>query len=251
MPLEPPLVIWQWFGNDANEDYGLAKLNGLTDVESTTPPPSVPEYNWWDKNSAFYVLLKLYLGSEDEYDASLQFHDPEYAEQGDIKLAFGQPYLWDAFDMAQPTNQDGWTRSQEAFRAARDMVEGYGGTLLIVLMPTKEQVYRSMSEPLLGADKLALLDEPYNLMKDFCAQENLTCLDLLPILQDYAADEQIYYTTDMHLNARGNAILAETLAGWIDAHPEIFRVALADLNEPSKRTSAVKSWPCGIQATRF
>jgi hypothetical protein len=28
MPLQPRLVIWQWFGNDANEDYGLAKLRG-------------------------------------------------------------------------------------------------------------------------------------------------------------------------------------------------------------------------------
>ena len=225
MPLQPPLVIWQWFGNDANEDYGLAKLNGVTDVQSTNPPPSVPKYNWWDKNSAFYVLLKLYLGSEDEYDASLQFHDPEYAEQGDIKLAFGQPYLWDAFDMAQPTNQDGWARSQEAFRAARDMVEELrrhpadrADADQRAGLPQHERTLtrRGQARP--------AGQSPIHLMKDFCAQENLTCLDLLPILQDYADDEQIYYTTDMHLNARGNAILAETLAGWIDEHPEVFQV---------------------------
>jgi hypothetical protein len=223
MPLEPPLVIWQWFGNDANEDYGLALMNGDTDVQPTNPPPPVPTPNWWDKNSAFYVLLKLYLGSEDDFDASLQFHAPEYAEAGDVKLAFGQSYLWDAFDMSQPTNQDGWQRSQDAFRAAQEMVSSYGGTLLIVLMPTKEQVYRDLSEPLLGAEKLALLDQPYQMMLDFCAAENLTCLDLLPILQPYAADgEQLYFTTDMHLNPRGNEILAEALAAWIAEHPEVF-----------------------------
>lgn len=221
MPLKPPLVIWEWFGNDANEDYGLARMNSVTDVQPTNPPPPVPTYNWWDKNSAFYVLLKLYLGSEDTYQASLQFHDPEYVAKGDIKLAFGQPYLWDAFDMSQPTNLDGWARSQEAFRAAREMVDSYGGTLVIVLMPTKEQVYRDLSEPLLGAEKLALLDQPYHMMKEFCAQENLTCIDLLPILQEHT-EEQLYFTTDMHLNKRGNEVLAETLAGWIDVHPEIF-----------------------------
>jgi hypothetical protein len=70
-------VIWQWFGNDANEDYGLAVMNGSTGVPSTNPAPPIPRQNWWDKNSAFYVLLKLYLGSD--YEASLQFHDPEYA----------------------------------------------------------------------------------------------------------------------------------------------------------------------------
>ena len=222
MPLTPPLVIWQWFGNDANEDYGLAVLNGVTDVKSTNPPPAVPKYNWWDKNSAFYVLLKLYLGSEDQFAASLQFHDPVTAQKGDVKLAFGQPYLWNAFDMSQPTNLDGWARSQEAFRAAREMVDSTGGTLLILLMPTKEQVYRDLSEPLLGADKLALLDQPYQMMKDFCAQENLTCIDLLPIFQQHT-DEQLYFTTDMHLNKRGNEVLAETLAGWIQEHPEVFK----------------------------
>jgi hypothetical protein len=221
MPLTPPLVIWQWFGNDANEDYGLAVLNGLTDVKATNPPPAVPTYNWWDKNSAFYVLLKLYLGSEDQFAASLQFHDPVTAQKGSVKLAFGQPYLWNAFDMSQPTNLDGWARSQDAFRAAREMVDSYGGTLLILLMPTKEQVYRNMSEPLLGADKLALLDQPYEMMKDFCAQEKLTCIDLLPVFQQHT-DEQLYFTTDMHLNQRGNEVLAETLAGWIAEHPEVF-----------------------------
>jgi hypothetical protein len=224
MPLKPPLVIWQWFGNDANEDYGLAVLNGATEVKSTTPAPSIPAYNWWDKNSAVYVLLKLYLGSEDQFEAALQFHNPEYVEKGHVKLAFGQPYLLEAFDMEQPGNLDGWARSQEAFRAARAMVGSYNGTLLILLMPTKEQVYRDMSEPLLGAEKLALLDRPYQMMKDFCVQENLTCLDLLPVFQQYAAEgEQLYFTTDMHLNKRGNEVLAVTLARWLDKHPEIFR----------------------------
>jgi hypothetical protein len=221
MPLTPPLVIWEWFGNDANEDYGLAVLNGVTDVKSTNPPPAIPKYNWWDKNSAFYVLLKLYLGSEGQFAASLQFHDPVAAQKGSVRLAFGQPYLWEAFDMSQPTNLDGWARTQEAFRAAREMADSYGGTLLILLMPTKEQVYRDLSEPLLGADKLALLDQPYQMMKDFCAQENLTCLDLLPIFQQHT-DEQLYFTTDMHLNKRGNEVLAETLKGWLEEHPEVF-----------------------------
>jgi hypothetical protein len=217
-PLKPPLVIWEWFGNDANEDYGLAELNGATDVQSTNPPPAIPEYSWLDKNSAFYVLLKLYLGSDKQFAASLQFNDPVYAEIGSIKLAFGRSYLWNAFDMTQPANLDGWARSQDAFRAAREMVDGYVGRLVFLLMPTKEQVYRDMSEPLLGADKLALLDQPYQMMKDFCTQENLTCIDLLPIFQQHT-DEQLYFTTDMHLNKRGNEVLAEALARWLAEHP--------------------------------
>ncbi|MBN2302948.1 MAG: hypothetical protein JXQ72_00635, partial [Anaerolineae bacterium] len=120
-----------------------------------------------------------------------------------------------------PHNQYGWERSQQAILDARDRVEAYGGTLLFVLMPTKEQVYRHLSEPLLGADKIDLLQESYDLMRDFCESEGLTCLDLLSILQTHT-DEQLYYTTDMHLNPRGNEVLAETLAAWVDDHPEVF-----------------------------
>lgn len=221
LPLKPPLVIWQWYGNDANEDYGLAVLRGETTVQSINPAPPVPRLNWWDKNSAFYVLLKLFVGSEDDFEASLQFLDRERAQRGSIDLAFGRPYLWDAFDLSQAHNQDGWLRSQQALRTAREHVDDYGGTLLIVLMPTKEQVYRDLSEPLLGADRLALLDGPYQAMLDFCAQEGLTCLDLLPVFEEYAAaGEQLYFTTDIHLNPRGNEILAETLAAWLAEHPE-------------------------------
>ncbi|MBN1679501.1 MAG: SGNH/GDSL hydrolase family protein [Anaerolineae bacterium] len=223
MPLAPPLVIWQWFGNDANEDYGLALLRGETDIRTTEPAPKVPKLGWWDKNSAVYVILRLYFGPEEDFDASLQFYDPEHAQKGDIALAFGQPYLWSAFDMSQPHNAYGWERSQAAFLESQEMVSDYGGTLLIVLMPTKEQVYRDMAEPLVGVDHMALLDEGRDRMLAFCEQENLTCFDPLPVLQAVAAQgEQLYFTTDMHLNARGNDVLAEALAGWLDDHPDIF-----------------------------
>ena len=216
LPLRPPLVIWQWFGNDANEDYGLAALRGETAVQSTNPAPLPPKRTWWDDHSALYVLLKLYLGQEDEFDATLQFHAPLYAEQGDVRLAFGEPYLLSAFDMTQPHNLDGWERGTAAIRAARAAVEEYDGRLVMLLMPTKEQVYRHLSEPLLGAEKLAVLDAPYQMMRDFCAAEGLTCLDPLLELQAHAqAGEQLYYTTDMHLNARGNEVLAQWLAAWM------------------------------------
>ncbi len=30
VPLEPRVVLWQWYGNDANEDYGMAVMRGET-----------------------------------------------------------------------------------------------------------------------------------------------------------------------------------------------------------------------------
>lgn len=223
MPLKPPLVIWQWWGNDSNEDYGLASLRGETTIQSTNPPPAAPVPTWWDQNSAVYVLLKLFLGSDKDFDASLQFLDREHASNGDVKLAFGRPYLWDAFDMSEPTNQYGWERSRTAFYNSNEMVKRYGGMLLFVLIPTKEQVYREIAEPLIGEEKMALLDQNYQMMLDLCQEQQMTCLDLLPVLQAHAQQgEQLYHTNDIHLNARGNLVLADALSLWLDAHPEIF-----------------------------
>ena len=223
LPLKPPLVIWQWYGNDANEDYGLARLRG----EAQTPPgddtPPQSERSWLEENSAVYVLLQVLLGQDDRYAASLQFLDRYWAQKGDLRLGFGRPYLWGAFDLSRPQNVEGWQLSQEALLSAREQVAGYGGHLVIVLMPTKEQVYRDLAEPLIGADRMALLDTNYQAMLDFCASEGLTCLDPLPMFAERAAvGEQLYYATDIHLNARGNAALAEWLAAWLAEHPGVF-----------------------------
>ena len=106
---------------------------------------------------------------------------------------------------------------------AQALVESYGGRLVILLMPTKEQVYRDMAAPVFGEDRLALLDTNYALMQSFCQDEGQTCIDLLPILQGAARQgEQLYYATDLHLNPRGNAVLASALSGWLAEHPDIF-----------------------------
>jgi hypothetical protein len=226
VPLKPPLVIWQWWGNDANEDYGLASLRGETNVKSTHPAPPVPHQNWWGQHSAAYVLLKMITGSDDQFEGSLQFLDREHAAKGKINLAFGRPYLWGAFDMSEPTNQYGWGRSQQAFLDSKALIDSYGGHLLIILIPTKEQVYRDMAEPLIGPDHMALLDQDYSMMLGFCAAQKLDCLDLLPIFQQHTA-EQLYYTTDIHLNKRGNEVLAEALADWLGQHPAVFEPTAA------------------------
>jgi len=225
LPLRPPLVLWQWYGNDANEDYGLAQLRG----EAQTPPddatPTEPKRSWLERNSAVVVLIQMLLGQDERYAASLQFLDREWAQDGDLRLGFGRPYLWGAFDLSRPQNQEGWRLSQNAFRAARQRVEGYGGHLVIVLMPTKEQVYRHLAEPLVGAERMALLDENYQTMLEFCHTEGLTCLDPLPAFQERAAaGEQLYYTTDIHLTPHGNAVLADWLAAWLAEHPEAFEL---------------------------
>jgi len=160
LPLKPPLVIWQWYGNDANEDYGLARLRG----EAQTPPgddtPPQSERSWLEENSAVYVLLQVLLGQDDRYAASLQFLDRYWAQKGDLRLGFGRPYLWGAFDLSRPqTSRAGSFRKSAAQRA------GAGRGLRRAPGDRADAHQRAglprFSRPLIGADRMALLDTNY------------------------------------------------------------------------------------------
>jgi len=54
-------------------------------------------------------------------------------------------------------------------------------------------------------------------MLDLCDELALTCFDALPVFMEYAQQgELLYYTEDMHLNPRGNEILAEAIFGYLE-----------------------------------
>jgi hypothetical protein len=220
MPLTPPLVIWQWYGNDPNEDFGLARLRGETDVQSPIQTPEVTwEMNWFRQNSALYVLLDMYLSPREKYDAFMWTVPQECASEGEINLCFGQPYLWDAMDSSLIHNDYGWQRSREALMESQQMVNTYDGTLLVILIPTREQVYREMAEPLIGTEKLAILDQNHQRMLDLCAELDLQCLDFLPVFRAHAEQgEQLYYRLDLHINPHGNEIVAEAIRDWLVEH---------------------------------
>ena len=100
-----------------------------------------------------------------------------------------------------------------------------GRPLVVLLMPTKEQVYRDMAEPSSARSTWRCWTATRG-HAGLLRRARLTCIDLLPIFQAHArAGEQLYYTTDIHLNPRGNAVLADALAEWLEAHPDVFEAA--------------------------
>ncbi|NOG48126.1 MAG: hypothetical protein HND48_00730 [Chloroflexi bacterium] len=106
--------------------------------------------------------------------------------------------------------------TRDALKQARDAVTGWGGALAVFLIPTREEVYSDLTAPIIGEDVIDLLGGPRRKMLDVCDDLGLTCLDLLPILQRYARDgEHLYYTDDMHLNPRGNAVVAAEVEAWL------------------------------------
>ncbi len=214
---QPRLVLWQFFGNDYNDDYGLAVLNGTARTPPNVAPPApaeLPLAAWLRQYSAVFALLQA-LARADDPQMTL-FVDPYRVTAGRVDIAFGRPYLAEAFDMRQARNLEGEALSQAAILRTRNLVEANGGRFVVILMPTKEEVYRHLTEPYLGAAYLDQLAAPRLRLLTFCAAERLTCLDLTPALSARAQqDQQLFFGDDIHLNALGNRAVAEIVADFL------------------------------------
>lgn len=225
-PLKPPLVIWQFFGNDFNDDYGLLQWRGdieaIPDESNATSSDSPADTNtnavtdWLRHNSVLYSVIEiLTTGKWGGTPESEQLYVPQFRTvygTDNTVMEFGKFYERGALDMSRPANQFGLEQSRAAFESSSALVESWDGRMVIVIIPTREEVYDFVTEPIMGKTELDKHRSARLAMLDLCAELDLSCIDLLPGLQQRAeAGAHLYYTDDMHLNAEGNAALAQII----------------------------------------
>lgn len=220
-PLTPPLVIWQFFGNDFNDDYGLAVFSKqIAPLPDATPPdpPRTGVKAWLEDHSAALAVLQVALTGQSGAMTAYErlFIKPYRVKIGETVMQFGAGYEQQAMDMTRRENQIGRDLSRTAFAEAQTTVQDWGGRMVVVVIPTREEVYAPLTTPLMGQAALDRLASARAAMFDLCEGLALTCYDALPLLQARAAaGDLLYFADDMHLNPLGNAVLAEGLAGWL------------------------------------
>jgi hypothetical protein len=225
VPLEPKVVIWQWYGNDSNDDYGLGLMRG--DYEALDTPPVLqpgPDFGWLAEYSAVYALIRDRLWSAQH---GSQPGWGQYVEIFGKDMRVGDDYNLYGFDLSRPSNALGWESGVEAMDAAAKIIEDdMQAALVVLLIPTKEEVYSHYVEDVLGADYLDNVREGRLRMQALCADRGWTCLDPTDRLQaEVETGQHVYFDFDLHLNPHGNAVLAEFVAEWLAAHPEILPAA--------------------------
>jgi hypothetical protein len=95
-------------------------------------------------------------------------------------------------------------------------VEGRGGRFVVLLIPSKEELYAAQALP----DILRTWRET----KVELAARGLPTVDLYPVLGEHAQSRPPFFRVDTHLNEHGNRVVAEALANWV-TEQEIFPVA--------------------------
>lgn len=208
----PRIVIWQWYGNDFNEDYGLTH-EGVTGVAAPVYPDDkdLPTWTgWFKRNSAVYALGRYIAASRQFADQNPVWVDHYRISDGSLNLMYGRPYTVDAQGMNNPRNQAGVELTRQALQTARDTLSAQGIPLVVLLIPTKEEVYRAWTEPVLGASWLDPVIEGRQKMMALCQDLKLICVDVTDALTAHAGrKELLYWPLDSHVNPAGNQVIAD------------------------------------------
>lgn len=212
LPYEPRFIIWQWYGNDFNDDYGMIEE---PTVETPLSAAANPLQNWLDQNSVVYHLTATILAqytTEKKLKPYTRFENQYYTFEDGVELGFGQSYILEAFDLTLEKNQKGQAETETVLLSVNERLAVEQIPWIILLIPSKEEVYAKWTEPQLGAQQLAKLAQGRQEMLSFCVGHGLACLDPTAVLQEAAEQgELVYYQEDTHLAPRGNEILSTVI----------------------------------------
>lgn len=166
---------------------------------------------WLNRNSRFYVWQKTMLarlnGRWGRVDRSrlVYLQDPH----GDIAHA--------------------WALTEALLQTFRDEVTADGARFIVVALAPAELVYEDVWADLLqraGAAAHAIeRDAPERRLREICSSARIPFISTTPALRAAAhhatssvRDEQLYWQGIGHLNARGNAVVANLIADTVRAH---------------------------------
>jgi hypothetical protein len=87
-------------------------------------------------------------------------------------------------------------------------VEAEQGRFLVLLVPSKEELY--------GAEAFPAILRPIQEVRAELEARGLPVLDLYPTFRRHGQERPPFYRADMHLNAYGHQLVAAALAKWIE-----------------------------------
>jgi hypothetical protein len=111
---------------------------------------------------------------------------------------------------------DGWPLTRQALQETLAQLHQTGATLVILITPSKEQVYWPQFQQAATFPPGYRVDQLLAPLRQFCAVEKLHCLDLTPALRAEAQQgKQLYFPMDIHWNAAGHVVVAHAVENYL------------------------------------
>lgn len=212
LELKPALVILMFFtGNDLGDD-------GIYESKTSRSPGDRLK-QFLEKYFYTYELLKHVLGRSSGASSL-----PLVNEVGSDDLAYRDEELDLVFYLehfASLVKDDppawiarGMQRTPQSILQIRDICQARGIEFVVVIAPSKEQVYWEKVASLLAEPDRYDPDGPNRLIKNFADEHGIAVLDLTPIFRAHA-DEQLYFPKDTHWNVAGNRLAAQAMSDYL------------------------------------
>jgi hypothetical protein len=163
-----------------------------------------------------------------------------------VRWAFMPPYLNTlTFSERDLAARRGWTLTRQALYEMQGVSRSIGATFVVVFLPFKSQVYLPWLAQSQPPDELSrdlrfyLPDNPgtpdvaqmlrnrlaqNRLMQQFCEERGIPMIDTTDALtQQFTRGENVYFPDESHLNERGQAVVADTLAAYLSSQRRVSR----------------------------
>jgi len=231
LPLQPQLVVWQFFKNDfwdashfqqwlESDEPDYMAWDKAQYSQPAPSPVTGSGLGWSIRRFLFrhvitYELAKFFLGAGAYADSSNQ--QVRVLVDG-VPLMLEQTLNRTWSDFSRPDIQAGWQMTQESLLQARDQVEAGGASFAVVLVPSKEEAYWRLLAPKLDDPDSMGIGRNSRRMLEFCQAQGIACLDLTSAFQAAAqAGPPLYFTYDAHWNAAGHQLAAEEVYAFLAA----------------------------------
>jgi hypothetical protein len=230
--LLPKIVLLGLFPNDFNDNLRFAEWidSGHPDFWEWRKAREGrgPVRSWLASHSLSYRLL----------DAALRSGDDEsfrYDRNGlSLILRTGR---WVADEEQERDRQEGWRLMREALLDIERVAASIGAELVVVLIPSKEEVYWNVVRRDLPSVTLDDIDRPLGLVEEFCQQNQIPVCDLRPPFEREAElYRQLYLRVSGHWTDAGNVLAAETITECLRTHallPQPLKETARQAPEPS------------------
>lgn len=217
----PKLVVVGFFvGNDVKDVMvGITKTVATSDGrlvataasttamgqgdEDTQAPKSTGIKGWLESNSHAYLFLR-----------SLWYNT--------LGKRSGKPQKLTIFDAASfyekdvpPEIQAGWNKTFDVLKSIQADCQAHNAQLVLVAIPTREQVYASSWDDVKA--QFGLKDADFDLglpqqkLADFSKAQGISYIDLLPDFKAQNSNANLYFQIDRHWTAAGQRLAAEAI----------------------------------------
>ncbi|MCC7452363.1 MAG: hypothetical protein IT324_33485 [Anaerolineae bacterium] len=206
----PRVVLWQWSVTDLQADYKLALMQGRTG--KLEPPEQLPEGA--QRPAACNPILPEYSALYALICALDRWPPPNKtakAQYGSVNMTLSTNLAPLAED--RPDMQFGYDQMVQALDTANQLArDDLHAPLIILILPTKEEVYSNRASPPLSITALDKLSQSRLRLLQTCQERGWQCVDLYAPLRDQAnRGVQVYGSNLPTLNATGHKIVAQAV----------------------------------------